>query len=754
MKSLLILKPWRCLAVALSSMLATLALAGPNRGPDSRPFPQVKLRGPARGQAAVDALAADLPGVARAYGWEPHALRVKLLSDHHLQSDAGGRLLYTEPVPAPIASASQTIQPLAPLAETFQLHSRPGAKRIIYLDFNGHTLVNGAWNAYTGVGVINAPAWSLDADLTTFNADERTRIQYIWERVAEDYAPFDVDVTTELTSEDQITRTDYNDEYYGTRALVSPISSYFGQYGGIAYVGVYDYAGDYYKPALVFPENLGPNGESYIAEAISHEVGHNLNLSHDGTATGCGTTGTSPCGYYSGQGNWAPIMGVGYYVSTVQFSRGEYANANNSEDDLTMIAGYLGYRPDDHGDSAGTATYFQTGIVLEAAGVIASETDVDVFAFSTGDGPVTINLNPAPRSANLNILAVLRDATGALVATSNPQGALNASFNLNLAAGTYFLYVQGTGEGDPAVTGYSAYGSIGQYSISGTCIATTELPPLAFATATPAVVQPNQNVTFSGAGSFDPDGGALVDYSWAFSDASTGSGSSLVKSFPIAGSYTATLTVTDDESNQSSTTVSVTVNAPPVAAISVSPGTSGNAPMAVTFSGTDSSDAEGPIASYSWSFGDGSSGTGATVSKTYTVAGTYTAILTVTDGNGATDTESVVLNVSPDGTRFIRVDSIALVGQNSSGTRKVTATVKVTNLNGAVVSGVKVAGTWSGMVTGSSTATTSTLGTAVLTSKNFRKSGTVTFRITGLTRSGYTYTAANNNETSESILVP
>jgi hypothetical protein len=48
--------------------------------------------------------------------------------------------------------------------------------------------------------------------------------------------------------------------------LISPISSYFGNYGGIAYVGAFDSTGDYNKPALIFPEKLS-NSEKYIAEA-------------------------------------------------------------------------------------------------------------------------------------------------------------------------------------------------------------------------------------------------------------------------------------------------------------------------------------------------------------------------------------------------------------------------------------------------------------------------------------------------------
>ena len=76
-------------------------------------------------------------------------------------------------------------------------------------------------------------------------------------------------------------------------------------------MGVFDYVGSNYKPAFVF--NKGLVG---AAEAISHEAGHNLGLSHDGVKGGVS--------YYKGQGSgatgWAPIMGVGYYkqISTME----------------------------------------------------------------------------------------------------------------------------------------------------------------------------------------------------------------------------------------------------------------------------------------------------------------------------------------------------------------------------------------------------------------------------------------------------
>lgn len=88
-------------------------------------------------------------------------------------------------------------------------------------------------------------------------------------------------------------------------------------------------------------------------------------------------------------------------------------------------------------------------------------------------------------------------------------------------------------------------------------------------------------------------------------------------------------------------------NQSPVARITAAP-TAGVAPLAVSFNGTTSSDADGTIASHAWTFGDGATGSGATVSHTYAAVGTYTARLTVTDNQGATGSATVAITVSAD----------------------------------------------------------------------------------------------------------
>lgn len=91
-------------------------------------------------------------------------------------------------------------------------------------------------------------------------------------------------------------------------------------------------------------------------------------------------------------------------------------------------------------------------------------------------------------------------------------------------------------------------------------------------------------------------------------------------------------------------------NQPPVARLTATP-TSGPPPLHVTCDGSTSSDTDGTITSYFWSFGDGSSASGAHTTHTYGTDGSYTLTLTVTDDRGAQGSAGATVTVTPPGTR-------------------------------------------------------------------------------------------------------
>jgi PKD repeat protein len=136
---------------------------------------------------------------------------------------------------------------------------------------------------------------------------------------------------------------------------------------------------------------------------------------------------------------------------------------------------------------------------------------------------------------------------------------------------------------------------------------------------------------FDAGGSFDPDG-TIASYLWRFGDGTSDSGPAVHHAYATGDQYGVSLTVTDNTGAAGVVRVPVRANGAPVASFTVA--CSG---PTCTFDGAGSSDPDGTIASYSWSFGDGQSGAGATVNHTYTT-GTFSVRLIVADTGGATGT--------------------------------------------------------------------------------------------------------------------
>ena len=188
----------------------------------------------------------------------------------------------------------------------------------------------------------------------------------------------------------------------------------------------------------------------------------------------------------------------------------------------------------------------------------------------------------------------------------------------------------------------------GVIALLGGCLFHNQLPIAAF-TFTPSAPVAGSLASFDASSSTDPDG-TIVQYAWDFGDETSGSDTPLTHAYAAAGTYTVTLTVTDDAGASDSVSLEITVgvpqpgNQPPTAAFTFTP----SAPVAgslVSFDASASADPDGTIVQYAWTFGDGSTGSGATASHTYGTTGTYTVTLTVIDDDGASDSVSLGVTV-------------------------------------------------------------------------------------------------------------
>jgi len=614
---------------------------------------------------------------------------------------------------------SFTTATLFPFTKTFVLHSRPGAAKVIYLDFNGHVIKGALWNTDQIATSITVPAFDIDGKPATFNYAEHAMIQKIWKEVSDAFAAFDVDVTTQDPGVENIRKTTVGDTNFGTRVCFGGKSTYLPnllQPGddpdgilGITELNSFNYqvssvayAND--CPVLIFSDSIYQKGSAKdVADTAVHELGHAFNLNHSTT-----DDGTTQVEYYAGHNDWAPYMGDTMGKTVAQWTNGDYdANATNNEDNLAIIATSVPFKtPDDHGDTILLATtppivqvksterstlpvYLYTTSV---SGLIHNRADKDVFKIVVGEGEFYAEAIAADPQANLNIGLRLLDSNGDEVLDDygysyfSEDGMNGYLYNVSLAAGTYYIEVDGVGalwddasatfyndETGDSYTAFTDYASIGRYTLKTTSKGTpNNLPPVASTTGTTQV-------------------GAMV-------------------------------------------------------------------PSTVKFVGSNSYDTDGVVTNYLWDFGDGTNSTLANPTKVYTTAGTYTATLLVTDNSNGTSAPATVTPIKVKAvdnvTKAVNVSSVSVAWTKGTiGNGYFVATIKVVDVNEKPISNVVVSVTSSGLVSGSATATTNAQGIVTIKSPvvSSTATGTETFTVTNLVLNGYLYNSANNTVSSGSL---
>ena len=344
--------------------------------------------------------------------------------------------------------------------------------------------------------------------------------------MAEDYAPFDVDVTTEAAGRAASRATVLGRQSTARACSSAPYRATSATTAASPTWASTCDTSDCYKPALVFPEKLGQQREVHRARPPRTSAG-TLSASVT-TAVTDGTTRTTPgkaTAKRAGRPSWASATtrtsrsGAGASTPTLTLRKTTWPSSSYG----------LRYRADDYGNTLAAAATLPAGTTLAVGGVIALATDIDVFSFTAAAGPASMSVRPAERGPNLDIQIDVVTTDGNILRQRDPTDTLGADISLTLGtAGAYYLRVQGVGKGDPLTTGYTDYASLGQYAITGTVVdpGTTPRPPVAVASATPTTGAAPLAVSFTAAGSFDLDG-SIVAYAWDFGDGGSAAGAAV-----------------------------------------------------------------------------------------------------------------------------------------------------------------------------------------------------------------------------------
>ncbi|MGQ0740338.1 MAG: T9SS type A sorting domain-containing protein [Bacteroidota bacterium] len=333
------------------------------------------------------------------------------------------------------------------------MSSYPSAEAVLFLDFDGHTVENTAWN-YNGP-IVCGPSGMSTANITTaFN------------RVAEDYRPFNINITTDST------------KYWAApadkrmRVILTVSHEWYGAAGGVAFVGSFNWGDN--TPCFVFTAALGVNNVKYISEAAAHEAGHTLGLYHQANFdANCNLVSEYHYGTGTGEIGWAPIMGVGYYKNFTLWNNGPNPyGCSNTQNDLSIITSVdndFSFRTDDHANTfAGATDAPFVNNLFTVNGVVTQNTDADMIRVTLPSvgrfvlNAVPYNVGTGNAGSDLDMQVTLYNAAQAQINVYNPGMLLNSIIDSTMGAGIYYLKIEGKGN-----VYAPNYASIGSYALNG-----------------------------------------------------------------------------------------------------------------------------------------------------------------------------------------------------------------------------------------------------------------------------------------------
>lgn len=378
----------------------------------------------------------------------------------------------------------------------------------IFVDFDGHTAepTESNGNNYR----FNATSSGLTA------AQQKTVI----EQMSAYYAPFNIRFTNDPT------KYAGAGEYYGKVVVGKNVTSSAnnGPFENLLANGIRAIANTkaniagFTNPIAAFDVTDYPQLES-IGISLAHEVGHFFGVNHGVLYAGpFGGTNTqiyiesgnhlvfppapnqSPYYYWEGVMRTNSGATLNFPDSTVQWTKGDYsyvradktgtlvsANTYQPQDQVAILANQIGYRPDDFADNITGAPTRTLGSTRTTVGLINNRNDVDLIKFTHAGGSLNLNVDPIvsyyevgqpvqhridPDWHPLNLKADLLNSSGQVVFTSDPFTTKSAAISGSFAAGTYYLRVDGVGQGsftpvNGTSQGFDDYGSLGSYIVSG-----------------------------------------------------------------------------------------------------------------------------------------------------------------------------------------------------------------------------------------------------------------------------------------------